>query len=333
MFKVSVPTWNLPVKALFFLLVMTQTSHAQLLQPVSGRPLSESDILPADVFSRVTLVRKELELIRTELGRVSFPVSNIQVVDTAPREVYFMASALYDKADRLAFEYVKTSEQYIKTVDAASIKPYHVWLMANRTFRRLQSVKEILLIPEKSVELISPSSTTPSDVIGLMIKANQELDILLSQKSSPADVFQQVTLAINLNAQLLATVEDSKRIPDQPEMIRRKTPEDVYRRLALCLELLRNISHSSNLSVMDFDIDSLYTGRVKPGDVYALATLLVADVSYFHALREQTKDAAGAFYPGNKTPSHVFQRVGILEAQLKQLLEFARENPQWLTAK
>ena len=327
LWRILLLTW------LLVLLLVLQPCGAETLAPSSGRAISENEILPADVLSRVELVRAELDLIRLEIGQQAFPLNSIKVLDTAPREVYFMAKALYEKADRLAFEYVKTSEQLPKLMAATSIRPYHVWHLANKTYIRLQVIKDKLLIPEKSVEKISDSSTTPSDVIQAMIKANQELGALLSQKFVPADVYQQVTLAINLNAQLLATFQGTERIPSMSALQRRKTPANVYRRLTHCFELVKEIAQVSNLHILRFDTESLYSGPVKASDVYGLATLMVAELSYFHALREQVRTAAKAYYPGRKTASEVFQRVGILEAQLEALLALAKKNPQWIETK
>lgn len=317
---------------IFFILILTPLfSLADVLLPVSGRVINESDILPADVFSRVELVRAELKLIRKELGDTSFPTKTFHVLETAPREVYFMANALFDRSNRLAFEYNKTTEDNENKFDAAAIKPYHVWLMVNQAYERIQSVKNSLNIVENVIENTVTTSTSPSDVIQAMFKANQELDNLLSKKVSPADVFQQVTLAVNLSAQLLAHFKEVDRIPTTPDMIRFKSSEDVYVRLTHCFSLIRNIAKLSNKEILTFDASSIGVGVVNPGDVYSLATLLVAELSYFHALLPHIDNAAQAFFPGRKTPSHVFQRVGLLEAQLDQLLNVVKKNPQWIS--
>ena len=302
----------------------------KVLNPVSGRAIVEGEILPGDVLSRVELTRAELELIRRELGKPTFRANITRVQDTAPREVWFMAHALYDKADRLAFEHVKTSGAHTGSIDTAAITPYHVWLMVNKTFMRLQAVKTALNIPELSEEVLSPDSTTPSDVIQSMIKANQELGKLLSQQVAPADVFQQVTRAINLNAQLLAVFEGTPSIPPLPAFERRKTPGNVYRRMTRCFELIGKIAQLSDQRILSVDTDSLYSGSIEPGDVYALTTLVVAELSYFHALLGDAKPAAQAYHPGKKTPAHVFQRVGILQAQLEALLKAVQASPDWL---
>ena len=299
------------------------------LNPVSGRAIVEGEILPGDVLSRVELTRAELELIRQELGKPAFSAHTARAQDTAPREVWFMANALHDKADRLAFEHVKTSAAHTGSIDTAAITPYHVWLMVNKTFMRLQAVKAVLNIPEVSEELLSPDSTTPSDVLQSMIRANQELGKLLSQQVAPADVFQQVTQAIHLNTQLLAVFEGTPRIP-LPAFERRKTPDDVYRRMTRCLELIGKIAQLSDQPMLSVDTDSLYSGAIKPGDVYVLTTLVVAELSYLHALHGDTKPATQADHPGKKTPAHVFQRVGILQAQLEALLKAVQASPDWL---
>jgi hypothetical protein len=320
------------------LLALSQSCDAKfgespIVKPISGRALNQTEILPADVLSRVQLVRAEIELIRLELGKPPFPVGMTRVLDTAPREVYFMANTLYAKADRLAFELLKTSDEDTSEIDTAAITPYHVWLMVNKTFSRLQMIKKQLGIVEISSEKSIPPDTTPSDVIQSIIRANQELGRLLSQQVAPADVFQQVTRAINLNAQLLATFDGTSHIPVLPDFVRRKTPGNVYRRLTGCFELIRQIAQISNQRMLRFDTESLYSGFIEPSDVYMLATLVVAELSYFHDSHPDARMAALAYYPGTKTPSQVYQRVGILHIQLKTLYDMVKADPDWLKNK
>ncbi len=311
------------------LLASFQSSFSAILPPISGRNLTESEILPADVLARAELVREELELIRLEMGKPDIAKTDITILETAPREVYFSAHALFDKTNRLAFEHSKTSVDAPKKINTASIRPFHVWQVVNASYQRVQEVKKKLNIVEKVTETKQPDDKKPNDVIRSLLETNRLVSELLGKKVAPADVYQQVTSSVNITAQLLATFKGIARIPDEPEFIRRKTPTDVYQRLYHCFSLVKKIASTTNQSMLDFEVASI-TSTKAPSDVYDLATLVVSELSYFHALHAQSKPPAKAYYPGNKTPSHVFQRVGILERQLTLLLQLADKNRDWL---
>lgn len=313
-------------------LIPCHTSYADTLYPASGRDISIADILPADVLARVNMIAEELDLIRLELGKPHIVPIDISIINTAPREVYFVAQALYNKSNRLAFELTQTSVDAQVSDTASNIYPFHVWQVVNQSLDRIQTIKESLNITEKITEKIAAKSSQPKDVMSAILLTNRMLSTLLSKNVSPADVYQQITSSINISAQLLATFKSSTRIPPPPPFERRKTPIDVYQRLLFCFTQIREIAELSKISILDFKLANMRSANA-PSDVYDLATLVVSELSYFHSRRKQASPAAKAYFPGFKTPSHVFQRVSMLEAQLTDLLQKVQKNPAWLSAK
>ncbi len=306
-----------------------QIGIADLLQPISGRGITINEILPADVLARVELIKEDLNLIRLELGKPNVSEADIDVLETAPREVYFVAQALFVKANRFGFELNKTSLDALTPVNAATVKPFHVWQVVNAAYQRIEDIKKKLNIKQGGIERQQAIETTPNDVIQSLLDTNKLLSHLLFTKLSPADAYQQITASINLTAQLLAQFDGVKRIPDAPVYERRKTPGDVYARLYNSFSLVKSIASSSNLLMFNFQVTHLKKSK-SPSDVYGLATLLKAELAYFHAKLQTTEQVAKAYYPGIKTPSDVFQRVGILEQQLNTLLIQVIDNPTWL---
>ena len=69
---------------------------------------------------------------------------------------------------------------------------------------------------------------------------------------------------------------------------------------------------------------------IGPSDVYSMATLLVSELTYLHMQVDDFEPPIRTYYPGSKLPSHVYQRVGILEAQLTELEKRVGLTPDWL---
>ncbi len=310
--------------------INTNVVLAEIIPPVSGRLLTQEQILPADVLSRVQWVRKEIGLISKEIGKPEVAATDVSITGAAPREVYYWAETLYHKADRLAFELASTRGTKLQIVDATSLRPFHVWQNVDQALQSIQAVKTRLGIPEKIVEQESAKNTTPSDVFEALAQASHEINQLLIQRISPADVFQQVTVSVNTMAQLLGSLQENTRIPNPPKFERFKTPNDVYKRLLDCYDLLSKIAQLSGVKILKFTVPEQSRAIRTPSDVYDLASLIVSELAYFHEQKLNKKLSVKAYFPGYKTPSHVFQRVGILKTQLKTLQHYVNDHPNWL---
>ena len=300
-------------------------------EPISGKDSSSlADILPADVLARVNLLRDELELIRFEMGKPKNTQKNPQLKQAAPREVFFQALTLFQKSDRLGFEQTRKRGETPRSLPAAQIRPVHVWHAVDKALKRLLIIKRKLEIKEKVAEKIQPTSIEPTDVFIAIVQANRQLNLMLDQQFSPSDVFQQVSKAINYNTRLLATFEGVKRLPDTPAYKRGQRPDNVYKRLLGCYAQLVEITKLSKVNMLVLTEDIKTIRNKTPSDVYDIASLLVSELAYLHSLLEESEAPAGVYYPGRKFPSHVYQRAGILEAQLATLLEQVNKNQKWL---
>jgi hypothetical protein len=298
--------------------------------PASGRDAnSEQAVLPADVLARVHLLRAELDLVRRELGARKVERPPFPVADAAPREVYFQALTLFRKSDRFCFEQVGVAAQMPVTPSAESIRPVHVYHLVNRAHVRILLIKEELGIVEKTVEATAPTTTTPTDVFRAIVAVNQQLNELLSERISASDVYQEVTEGVHLAAALLAHFPGARRIPEPPPFARRKTPIDVFGRLLAVFELLGVVAEKSGVKMITVDA-AQYGAGATHGDLFDVATLIVSELSYLHSKLPRARKPMPAYYPGRRTPSHVFQRVGLLETQLATLRDLVAAQPNWL---
>ncbi len=298
--------------------------------PISGRALSPETTLPADVLARADWVRAELEVLRFHMGRPKNRQTPLKVTNAAPREVFFQAITLFRKANRLSFEITRTEAPEPETPSAHLIRPVHVWHVTNAALERILIVKQHLGLAEAPVEEARDTATTPSDVFAAIVQANRQVNLLLDRRLAPSDVFQKVTLAVNYAARLLAVFPEAIRIPRAPTFEAGKRPVHVYRRLLSCFEILGRIAEQSGISTLRLEQVTAAEATVTPSDVYDIASLIVSELAYVHSQLSDTRPPARSHYPGLKFPSHVFQRAGLLKAQLTALEQLVTADPTWL---
>lgn len=295
--------------------------------PASGRnPHNTQEVLPADVLARVKLLSAELELIRQAIGKPPARPIQMSVSNASPREVYFAAKSLYQKANRLSYEITGTDKSERPIADQ-SITPSHVWWLVNDALQRVLTVKKVLGINKQIKEASQPESTTATAVLNAIIKNNQQLNALLYRQVMPADVYEKVTLAINYTEQLLRRFDNSDRIPKEKPLQKNLTPENVFNALAHCIKTLKKIANASNIKMLDLNTRNHY--QAKPSNVYDLAKIIVAEVRHLNRLIGNNK-ALQSYYPGYKTPSQVYQRTTILQQQLQQLETYVNKDSAWI---
>jgi hypothetical protein len=93
-----------------------------------------------------------------------------------------------------------------------------------------------------------------------------------------------------------------------------------------CFELVKELAKHRGIQTLDLDIAPQALAKVTPDDVRDLAFLIVEEL---HIIRQNTpglSEVAQIYTPGEKRPAHVYQRVGLLELILSDLV--ARESNQ-----
>jgi hypothetical protein len=285
-------------------------------------------IKPPDCFQQVAVVRAEIGLICHEMGRPVYDRAELDVSGAAPREVYFQALTLFDRANRLAFEWTRETVA-APTQPKGQLDPGDVWQVVDAAMKRLAMVRARFGIKQTSMAPPMDRTKTPTDVFRSIVQANRQLSTMLDRQSSPSDVYQEITKAIGYTSRLLANFP-GERMPGPPPFERAKRPPDVYRRLLGCFERVRNIGVLSKVRVLKLSVSDAEIAVATPSDVYDIAALLVSEVNQLHMLLEGAKPPREAYYPGRKLPSQVYQRAGILEAQLVRLEVLVAAKPSWL---
>ncbi len=273
------------------------------------------DILPADCFVHAVSLAKELELVRHEMGRPQEARPAITVTGASPRECWFQALAVFRKADRLCAE---VAGDPVASVPHAppihQIRPGHVLQVIDAAAREVAEVKRALAIRETVAAPARDTAKTPSDVYGALATLDRQLNLLLAHPFTPADVFQQLSLAVAYAGRLGAE-------PATSPFVRGKRPADCYERLAGCLELARKLVRKAGHPVIETTPASGDAAAVLPSDVYDLASLVLGEVAFLHSVAKESTPVYPfeGNAPGRKLPAHVWQLAGVLEQQLTAL--------------
>ena len=289
---------------------------------------SEEEVTPAHVYALVSLFREELDLVRVEMGRPKERRPLLQVRDAAPREVYFQALALFQRANRLSFEMTRW-EIPEPTISKERILPADVRHVVNLALERLRYVEESLGLRHALTLPPIETSRTPTDVFRSIVQAGRQLNLLLDRRFSSSDVFQQVTQALGYASGLRANFA-GRRMPATQPFVRAKTPAQVFEKLLDCFRLVRRIAAESGVGVLELRVSRAELEAVSPADMHSMASLLVSELRYLHSKLPKAPPPRQAYYPGKKLPSHVFQRAGLLEAQLKDIAALVKTQPGWL---
>jgi len=292
-------------------------------------PITIADVTPTEVYRKVELVAAEIDLIRQEMGFGYDRKVPFQVSDAQPREVYFQAFTLFEKSNRLLFEQLRERDKVPVQV-VADVQPSDVLTVVENSLGLLMRVKSYLSIPELAQLPPSDQVRTPTDVFKLIVEQNRILNQLLQRRFAPSDVYQQLTYGVGITSSLLATLPVPNRLGTEPEFERRKTPTDVYARLLEVFHSLCGVMRRSGEACLEVDAAEKQRNDLTPSDVYDLASLVISELRHLHSERKGTSSIMDSYFPGDKLPSHAYQRAGRLLSQILILDDYSRTYPGWL---
>ena len=285
-----------------------------------------------DLYLRVENVVARLEQIRYHMGKPLCGEKLVTVSHASTREVFFLALTLCRKADRLCFEQLRERTP-LPAVPDTPIQLSHCADALDGVAARIEMIETKLPADVQVDKQMRDVSKSLTDVFDAIVAANRQINILLEKQVSPSDVYQEVTSAISYASGLLAAVPGAVRNPDLPLFEPGKQPRDVLRRLIDCFGVMHRIAVHSDLEVLELKLQEgsgSEVAAIVPSDVFDISSLLVAELAHLHSRLPQAAPHRPAYYPGRKIPSDVFQRVGVLEAQLEQLENHSRESPDWI---
>ena len=92
-----------------------------------------------------------------------------------------------------------------------------------------------------------------------------------------------------------------------------------------CFVLIKELAKQRGLSTLELDVSSSQLAQVSPDDVRDLAFLLVEELHIIHQNTPGASEPGQIYAPGEKRPAQVYQRVGLLELILIDLVAASKE--------
>ena len=285
--------------------------------PVPGA-LSTSDVAPADVLVAVQLLNQEMDVLRRYMGAPQAQDLKIRVRSVTPHDIYFHALTLFQQVDRLSFEITRRRQLPPKR-SMETFQWSDVLSLVATSHQVLDGVMAAFDVVLDHIPVPRVATTQPDDLFLAILKITRQTDLLLRRALTSDDAYRQVTRSIGYLADILMPYFDVVPMPRSPPYEPNKRPADVYKRLVQCMQEVRRVYVALNLPAMDLDTSQVDDQTILSGDVFTLASMVVARLDYLHRHLGVEGALPQAFYPGRKYPSDVYQRAGILLTQLQQL--------------
>lgn len=288
-----------------------------------------NDVSPTDVYYEVQKMAVDIQLVSKEMGIDGVEMPSMSVTGAQPREVYFQALTLFKKANRLLFEQMRQRQPELAERQL-EITPADVMHVVQQSHAIIQRVKTYLSITEISPEIRQREERTPTDVFKLIVDQNRSLNRLLQQRFAPGDVYQRLTHGVGLMSTVLASFDIEPVLGNEPDFVRQKTPTQVYASLAELYNVIHKIIALAGGQCLIMGDEEQRRKDLVPSDVYDMASIVSAQLRYLHVNRKDIAPMRKSYYPGDKLPSHVYQRAGRLRSQVELLLQYTKRHPNWL---
>ncbi|OSM01402.1 hypothetical protein [Magnetofaba australis] len=272
---------------------------------------------PGDVLGVGRAVVQDLEEIRAKLDANANAQEEIPVVGASPREVFYQAESLELKIVDLVKQRAGLDPRPLLLLPPAKITPDHVLAVMQSAHRILGEGKQALGVgaPTRPQKV---EKATPTDVYKTLMQANRQINLLLTTKIIPSDVYQRVEESVQI-AQILNAAHGDDATLDLPQLDLKKGPGDVYNQMIRCFRIIHQILSLSSVKSMDLETGHEAAQGTTPGDVYDLASLLYSEMAHLYFDLPKRPLTPGVGYPGPKKPGHVYQLAEALEDQLLQL--------------
>jgi hypothetical protein len=274
---------------------------------------------PVNLLSEVRQIQSIIERIRQHIDTPQAGSLNIMVKNVSFHDLYFQAFTLFTKADRLAFEITRLSTQPPplpeRVQTAASVDN-----LLNGTRLALTRVINELHLSADIPDELPAGRATLAEIFHVIQGINRQLSLLLERRFTPADIYQEITLAVGYAARMLAAYPDVEIIPEEPPVESGKQISDVFMRLLNCLEIITRISKNVGIQMLEIDAPRIDPMRITTSDAYDLTIAIVARLDLLHKHFKLQKMPIPAFFPGHRFPADVYQRAGLLQEQLSRLM-------------
>jgi hypothetical protein len=287
---------------------------------------------PAYAYQMVELVRAEIELIRKHKQVPVDTRGYIPVEHAYPREVYFQALTLRQKAGRLCHEtaqYLLAPPTIVQFSIPKTITSKNVYEIVNDAWSQIRCAKAGLNIIEH-VEQSSmlDSAKTFTDVFKSIVQANRQLNLILEQPIEQGDVYAVTQLS---NAYIIDILNKlapvwSLTAPTLPDIQTDKTPVDIYTQMMKNFRIIQQIAKDSDINMLH--LGSEIQTPITSTDVFDLSSLILSELRYFASQVGIDRTYKLKSHP-DKVSSDVYQQALIAEKHLQILEKFTKTYPTW----
>jgi hypothetical protein len=287
---------------------------------------------PAYAYQMVELVRGEIELIRKHKQVPVDTRDYIPVEHAYPREVYFQALTLRQKAGRLCHEtaqYLLAPPTIVQFSIPKTITSKNVYEIVNDAWSQIRCAKAGLNIIEHAEQsLMLDSAKTFTDVFKSIVQANRQLNLILEQPTEQGDVYAVTQLS---NAYIIDILNKlapvwSLTAPTLPDIQTNKTPEDIYTQMMKNFRIIQQIAKDSDINMLH--LGSEIQTPITSTDVFDLSSLILSELRYFASQVGIDRIYKLKSHP-DKVSSDVYQQALIAEKHLQILEKFTKTYPTW----
>ena len=277
------------------------------------------EIDTAQLFKSVTELRAEIEQIRVVMGEPLPPSREVRLHDAVLRHVFYQAQTLFRKSNQFAQQMAGALRQPPRLASEGDIVFEDVLGVLNDTRKQLSLVKSALGITEPVEEAKLDRRARPSDVLYDLIEAGRVINFISGRTVAWSTVYDRVLLAITYVG---GALPEPTRFPPVSPFEPGKFPQDVFGRLQKCMELSREPAAKHGVAVLR--IEPIRRTEVGPTviEVLDIATIVLSDLAEL-TYEMEAEDVPVPDYPrphpNRVFPSHVYQLVGVLVAQLELL--------------
>ena len=309
------------------------TCIALLFIPIAGNS-NANNFSPILAYQTVELVQQEIELIRKYKQAASDSRGLIPVENVYPREVYFQALTLRQKAGRLCHETIQSlfaPPLVARYSIPSNITSKDVYEIANDAWSQIRCAKAGLNIKETNTEHTTNSENakkTLTDVFKLIVQTNRQLNLILEQPIEQGDVYAIVEQANAYIIDILNKIAPvwSLNAPTLPAYQAGTAPIDTYKIMLRNFRIIQEIAKDSGISMLDLGNDIQVP--INTSDVFDLSSLILSELRYFATQIGVERVYRLSSFP-DKVAADVYQQAQFAEQHLKILNEFTEKYPTW----
>ena len=290
---------------------------AIVLLPISRGQAQE--IGNPEAYALANQLADELELVRERMGRPYDDSPRLPVSEVSDVELYFQTQSLLRKANQLAEELAGTASRSPGPVPSGRIDPADVYAVLEDALEQIRYVAQTIGIEEQTEFEPFGSRISATGVFLVVIDINRQLNLMLREPITDADVFEEISSAVNFAASLLSMHEGAELVPEAPPFDGYKRPFDVYRRLTECIDAVIRVAPKLDIHVLGLSSRRNIPDDISPGHAFDIARIVTADLAAFAYQLEAPRVRANLPTPKHIFPTEVYAQAGILLRQIEEL--------------